>query len=212
MRGWRLRTRESHGLFGCRHDSGRKYQRETRWRGDEKALNMAWFLFDMPNQKKNCFEVRSPKTTPCIYSTYLALIFNFAKTTSNSPMLEPSVILDLKSMACCCRYTVLHLTLLIPHLVDDNFDNYVLNFKGLINASTENASLVTLPCENEFKARENGLISSKQTGKLKKIFRNWMDVLYTSTLTKLLVMWMWGHNFVESIQARHISFDFDWYL
>jgi hypothetical protein len=38
----------------------------------------------------------------------------------------------------------------------------------LINASTENASVegkVTLPCENEFNARENGLISSKQTGK-----------------------------------------------
>ncbi|XP_059429441.1 serine/threonine-protein kinase Nek6-like [Corylus avellana] len=38
----------------------------------------------------------------------------------------------------------------------------------LINASTENASLegkVTLPCENEFNARENGPISTKQTGK-----------------------------------------------
>jgi hypothetical protein len=37
-----------------------------------------------------------------------------------------------------------------------------------INASTENASVegkVTLPCENEFKARENGLILSKRTGK-----------------------------------------------
>jgi hypothetical protein len=46
--------------------------------------------------------------------------------------------LDLKPMACCCsRYTVLHLTLLIPDLVDDNFDNYVLNFKCLINASAE---------------------------------------------------------------------------
>jgi hypothetical protein len=38
----------------------------------------------------------------------------------------------------------------------------------LINASTENASSegkVTLPCENEFNAKENGLISSKQTEK-----------------------------------------------
>ena len=37
---------------------------------------------------------------------------------------------------------------------------------NLTNASTENASLegkVTLPCENEFNAWENGLISSKQT-------------------------------------------------
>jgi hypothetical protein len=36
----------------------------------------------------------------------------------------------------------------------------------LINASTENTSLegkVTILCENEFNARENGLISSKQT-------------------------------------------------
>jgi hypothetical protein len=125
-------------------------------------------------------EVHSPKTTPCIYSTYVALIFNFAKRLVIPLCLNPlsfgltiptaanyveKSFLDLKPMACCCRYTVLHLTLLIPDLVDDYFDNYVLNFKCLINSSTENASLVTLPCENEFKARENGLISSKQTGK-----------------------------------------------
>jgi hypothetical protein len=43
----------------------------------------------------------------------------------------------------------------------------------LINASTENASLegkVTLPCENEFNARENGLSLVSKQGK--KIFTN----------------------------------------
>jgi hypothetical protein len=83
-------------------------------------------------------------------------------TAANFVNYVEKLFLDLKPMACYCCYTILHLTLLIPDLVDDN---YVLNFKCLINASTENASLVTLPCENEFKARENDLISSKQTGK-----------------------------------------------
>jgi NIMA (never in mitosis gene a)-related kinase len=58
----------------------------------------------------------------------------------------------------------------------------------LINASTENASLegkVTIPCENEFNAMGNGLISSKQTGKedIYELNGGSSDISSMSTLT-----------------------------